>query len=693
MSLPQVPRRRGAPVPNSRWILVAASLLAFLLAQGCHGRIRLGRWHPPEGEKIIGDVSVHGNDLMRDRAIEAELETHSDNWKFGSKPLLHRADLAQDAQRIVSMYAAHGYFHARVTGYHTEPIDEYAVRVHFDVDEGEPAHVTEVRFLGLAPQESTGAEAAKRLEELTPEIHDAVPFDEGDVWEQEPYEQAKRDITKLLTDAGFAHATVLGEVAVSKVTDQVEVRMLIVPGPLVRVSEVIVKGNDMVPTDRILRRVELSVGDIAEGDLMRGTERGLQELGVFFSVSVQLDRPTTGDLLDGKAATYATLRALDWPVELPLVVEVQEMPPREFRAGLGASIDNVRSEAFLSGGLRYRNFFGNQRYFDVEARPALIVLPTFFGPQRVGPGLNLNAEFRQHSVLEEYIQFRGEIDYALDLALGYQSHVTTFSAALSRRFLDFLTVEVGYSLEWYRYFQVSDSLQLTREQTLGVDFRDAYILGFLEQVFTADKRDSAFDTRQGGFAELRLQESSRAFGSDKDFPYIRVQTDLRAYLQVASWLTLAWRARYAQTFPLQNSKMPLAARFFGGGSSDVRGYSSRTMGPIVCENDPSIETTSSEGQAACKKGDRIYVGGNVALLGSFETRFYLPANFGLVAFVDVGEVWSTIDDVNLANLQIAVGPGLRYLTPFGPLRVDLGFLLTGTTGTNFTFHFSIGQAF
>lgn len=670
---------------------VVLALLAGLLLGACHGRIRLGRWRPPAGDKIVGDVRVHGNSVMRDRAIEAELQTHSSNWKFGSKPLLERADLSEDASRIESMYASRGYFDARVTGYRTEPIDQYAVRVHFDVEEGPAAAITRVRLLGLSTEGAADADAAGRLTELEPELRDLIGFEPGDIWDEEEHDLAKREMTQLLSDAGFVHAVVFAEVAVSRATDEVELRYRVAPGPLVRIAEIRIEGNKTVPTERILRRVPLEPGDVPLGDTLRSIEGRLQELGVFFSVSARPIRPTPADLLDGRAPTYAAVRELEFPSEVPVVIEVQEMPMREFRAGLGASIDNLRTEAFVSGGLQFRNFFGKQRYFDVEVKPAVIVLPTIFAPQRVGPGMNLNAEFRQHSVIEEYITFRGRVDYTLDAALGYQSHATTGAVALARTFFGFVSFELGYNLTYYRYFNFSESLALTREQTLGLDFRSAYRLAFLEQVITVDRRDSIFDTREGGYAEVRLQESTPYLGSE--FQYVRLQTDLRLYWRPVSWLTLALRGRHAQTFAAKGTDVPLPARFFGGGASDVRGFTARTMGPIICENDASVTTRSSAGQEACPRDDRIAVGGDLSLLGSLEARFYLPANFGLVAFVDVGEVWAAKQDFSLDGLQVAVGPGVRYLTPFGPIRLDVGFLLTKPKPLGYAFHFSIGQAF
>ena len=80
----------------------------------------------------------------------------------------------------------------------------------------------------------------------------------------------------------------------------------------------------------------------------------------------------------------------------------------------------------------------------------------------------------------------------------------------------------------------------------------------------------------------------------------------------------------------------------------------------------------------------------------------LRGKLGAVVFLDGGNVWSQSWGVNLSDLRYDVGPGLRYLTPIGPIRADLGFQLNPVSGLlingkpetrHFRFHFSIGQAF
>ena len=90
------------------------------------------------------------------------------------------------------------------------------------------------------------------------------------------------------------------------------------------------------------------------------------------------------------------------------------------------------------------------------------------------------------------------------------------------------------------------------------------------------------------------------------------------------------------------------------------------------------------------------------LEGSAETRFQLKGKFGAVAFFDFGNVWREAKNFDLGDLRFAVGPGLRYQTPIGPARFDVGYQLNPIEGLlidgepqkrRIRIHFSVGQAF
>ena len=128
--------------------------------------------------------------------------------------------------------------------------------------------------------------------------------------------------------------------------------------------------------------------------------------------------------------------------------------------------------------------------------------------------------------------------------------------------------------------------------------------------------------------------------------------------------------------------MPFSRRFFLGGATSVRGWGRYELSPLSDSGLP--------------------IGGNSMFEFSSEARAMIRGSFGAVAFFDAGNVWATSWDIHLNDLRHAVGTGLRYQTPVGPLRFDVGYQLNPIPGLlvngnpqtrRWRMHFSIGQAF
>ena len=128
--------------------------------------------------------------------------------------------------------------------------------------------------------------------------------------------------------------------------------------------------------------------------------------------------------------------------------------------------------------------------------------------------------------------------------------------------------------------------------------------------------------------------------------------------------------------------VPFYKRYFLGGASSIRGWGRLEVGPT--------------------SGFGLPIGGHTMVEGSSEVRTAAWGKFGVVAFADYGNVLSRSWDFNVNDLRYAVGPGLRYLTPVGPARVDFGYQLNPIQGLrvngepekrHWRVHFSIGQAF
>ena len=122
------------------------------------------------------------------------------------------------------------------------------------------------------------------------------------------------------------------------------------------------------------------------------------------------------------------------------------------------------------------------------------------------------------------------------------------------------------------------------------------------------------------------------------------------------------------------NRVPTYERFYTGGSSTVRGYRERYIGPMGTSYDP--------------------IGGNSLLVFNLELTFPLLPLIRGAAFCDAGNVWTGANDWELGTLKKGVGFGVRIKTPFGPVKLDYGFALNSESYEDDSrFHFSMGGFF
>jgi outer membrane protein insertion porin family len=144
--------------------------------------------------------------------------------------------------------------------------------------------------------------------------------------------------------------------------------------------------------------------------------------------------------------------------------------------------------------------------------------------------------------------------------------------------------------------------------------------------------------------------------------------------------TLAFSSRGGIAYNFgETPTVPISERFLMGGRSTVRGYSENSLGT------PG-QTLDSQTLAP--------LGGESMLLLNLELRYNLLNSLGLVLFFDSGNVWESYHSGWSSPLKSSIGPGIRYNTPVGPLRFDIGFKLNKEEGENSSeYHFTIGHAF
>jgi outer membrane protein insertion porin family len=167
--------------------------------------------------------------------------------------------------------------------------------------------------------------------------------------------------------------------------------------------------------------------------------------------------------------------------------------------------------------------------------------------------------------------------------------------------------------------------------------------------FLMDRRDEFFDPTSGVYLLPMVEFAGGIFGGENDF--IRLETEERFFFTLFD-NTFAQRFKFGVLFP--RNGVSVYEKYYLGGQYTLRGYPERSIGP------DSI-------------GEERY--GNVLLNLNLEYRIRLPLNFGLVGFFDAGYIDNELDLRGTDYLKVTAGAGLRYFTPIGPLRLDVGFPL------------------
>jgi outer membrane protein insertion porin family len=209
-------------------------------------------------------------------------------------------------------------------------------------------------------------------------------------------------------------------------------------------------------------------------------------------------------------------------------------------------------------------------------------------------------------------------------------------------------------------------------------------LGLVSANFIQDRRDNPTDARRGRFSTAEFSLASNVFGSQRNF--LRSLLRNSTYHPINRYWTFARETTFGTIFPFSTppglervEAVPLPERFFGGGNASHRGFPENQAGPR------DLGIPAGEGAFATQPTG-FPLGGNAVFFNSLELRFpLLGENISGVLFHDAGNVFRSIGNISFRQRQRdledfnymvhAVGFGVRYKTPVGPVRIDLAYSL------------------
>jgi outer membrane protein assembly factor BamA len=389
-----------------------------------------------------------------------------------------------------------------------------------------------------------------------------------------------------------------------------------------------------------------------------------------------------------------------------ILIEVEEAPAttidygggieagRRLRSGDGAQaverID-IAPRAFFQ--VSRRNLWGKNRSVTLFTRVSLRPRDPGTDSQpgdEGGYGFNeyrVVGTFREPRVFDRTgdLQLTGFLEQAIRSSFNFARRGVRLD--YGRRFAESLTVTGRYSFDRTRLFDI----QIEPETQLLVDRLFPQVrLSMLTGALLRDTRNDAIDPERGTLSGVETTFALRAIGSEVGFAKTSLQGFLYRRLPGRRAFTVAAGARLGVALGFERvlddgtvvDDVPASERFFAGGDSTVRGFVLDRLG--------TEETLNREGFPA---------GGSGLVVANLELRTSYWKGLGAVSFIDVGNVFARAGDISLSELRPAAGFGLRYRSPLGPLRFDLGFNLdrrmlpSGSRERGTVFHLSLGQAF
>ncbi|MBI5343737.1 MAG: outer membrane protein assembly factor BamA, partial [Deltaproteobacteria bacterium] len=456
----------------------------------------------------------------------------------------------------------------------------------------------------------------------------------GEVFNRTKLSKDIDTLTDFYGDKGYAYVDVKPQTRPNPEKKTVDVVFEIKKNDLVHIERIDLSGNTRTRDKVIRRELEIEEGGLFSSSDMKKSRNNLRRLGYFEDVKITQTQGSASD-------------------KIKLNVGVKERPTGSLSFGMGfSSVDKLIATASIS----QSNFMGTGIKLDLSgtlsAKSSKYVLgvtePWLFD-------MPISAGFDVYNTEKEYQDFKMR-KTGFDLRFGFP-----ITKRYTRGF-------VTYKLEEVNIFNVLPTAASYIQSQAGAT-TESSIRGSVRR----DTRDDAFFPSEGSVENFSTEVAGGPLGGSTNF--VKYEADGIKYLPLPWETTLSLRAAAGFVRGYGGKQEPIFERYYLGGINSVRGFKTRSLSP----QDPAT-------------GDLI--GGKSMFMANAEFLYPLIPESHLkgVAFLDAGNAYE--GQINLSDLRWGAGVGLRWFSPIGPLRIELGFPLDRRAAeASSQFEFTIGAAF
>ncbi len=455
----------------------------------------------------------------------------------------------------------------------------------------------------------------------------------SDVFDRSKLSKGMEEIRFMYGDEGYAKAEVTPRTRINEKDKTLDIDVNIDQNGLIYIERIDISGNTRTRDKVIRREIELTEGDLFSSTGLKRSRNNLRRLGFFEDVNFIESPGTTPD-------------------RLKLDLEVTERPTGAVSAGLGYStVDKIIATASIS----QANFMGSG--IKLEISGTVSASSNSYVLSLTEPWLfdkPISAGFDLYNTTKEYPDFN----------MNKQGGTIRFGFPIFRRYTrGYLT----YKYEDVDVSNVSDTASFTikeQEGTTTVSSVRAYV--------KHDTRNDAYFPTDGYVLTDSVEVAGGILGGTTNFA--KYEVSAQRFFPMPWDTTFSARAMLGYIHSFDGERVPVYERYFLGGISTIRGFATREVGPkdILGE----------------------FIGGETMMVMNLEYIFPLfkQKNFRGVAFYDAGNAYD--GPLDISDLRHGAGLGLRWFSPIGPIRLELGFNLNPRDGEEAKqWEFAIGASF
>ena len=662
--------------------------LTAIYKMGYFREVRIEAEDTPQGQDVVfvvdekptvNKVTIRGARAVPEDDVRAAMTTRQYS-------ILQRSVLKGDVEKIRALYRDKGYYEADIT-YEVKLIEGNLADVRFKIKEKKKLYVSRITFSGnqhfsdddlkkmIESSEKTaffwltdsGILKREKLDVDADRLaafylnhgfmdirvgRPAITYDEGGIYVTFPMEEGKRyrvgkvevtgkgvepeenlqsltemwkekyfnrevlakDLQRLTghyTSMGYAFAEVVPNINTDPESQVVDVAYEVRKGELVDFGRVAISGNNKTRDKVIRRQLRVIEGARYSKANLERSIANLRRLDFFENVEMDTSKG-------------------DSPDKMNVDVKVKEKPTRHISAGAGFS---SADQLFLQAQIAERNLFGRGQ--DLKFQASFGSVATRYNLSFTEPWL---FDIPLSATVETYNWSR---DYD-----EYTKHSIGGRLALSYPVWDYTRLYGSYVYDVADIKNVDDSAsEIIKDQ------RGTTVTSSISTTLRRDSKDSGFLTTRGSDNSLGLDFAGGVLGGDADY--------VKGVLNSSWWFPLFWDFvgfLHGKTGYIDGDNIPIYQRFYLGGINSIRSFSSADVSP----RDPTT-------------GDRI--GGDKMVLFNAELLIPLVKSQGIrgVIFFDAGNSYLKKESITLDSLKLAIGGGIRWYSPMGPLRLEWGY--------------------